>query len=182
MIGQLLTLSRWESDGERRTTLRRFDLAALVREVSSDADFEAQARGCSVVVEECEECEMPGTQALLRSAVENVVRNAVRYTPEGTAVRISLRCGERRSGARPWSRCATKERACPSRRSQTSSAPSTASTTRARARRAATGLGLAITERAVRLHGGTVTAANAPGGGLLVELRLPLNVQSNVKN
>jgi two-component system sensor histidine kinase CpxA len=38
-----------------------------------------------------------------------------------------------------------------------------------------TGLGLAITERAVRLHGGTVTASNAPGGGLLVELRLPLS-------
>jgi signal transduction histidine kinase len=40
------------------------------------------------------------------------------------------------------------------------------------------GLGLAITERAVRLHSGTVTAANAPGGGLVVEIRLPLAVKA----
>src|SRR5205085_2865593 len=38
-----------------------------------------------------------------------------------------------------------------------------------------TGLGLAITERAVRLHGGSVAAANVPGGGFVVELRIPVN-------
>ncbi|HKO90705.1 MAG TPA: ATP-binding protein, partial [Polyangiaceae bacterium] len=37
-----------------------------------------------------------------------------------------------------------------------------------------TGVGLAITERAVRLHGGTVKAANATGGGLIVSIGLPL--------
>ena len=37
------------------------------------------------------------------------------------------------------------------------------------------GLGLAITDRAVRLHGGTVTASNQPGGGLCVEIRLPVS-------
>jgi two-component system sensor histidine kinase CpxA len=36
------------------------------------------------------------------------------------------------------------------------------------------GLGLAITERAVRLHGGTIRATNRPEGGLSVEIRLPL--------
>jgi signal transduction histidine kinase len=41
------------------------------------------------------------------------------------------------------------------------------------------GLGLAITERAVRLHGGTVTAANLPGGGFRVEIQLPLNESNN---
>jgi signal transduction histidine kinase len=175
MIGQLLTLSRWESDGNG-ARLEMFDLAELVREVAADADFEAQARGCSVVVEECEACEMRGTQALMRSAVENVVRNAVRYTPEGTAVRISLRCdGE---GAR--------RKAVFTVRDEGAGVPEEAladifrpfyridhSRTR---ETGGTGLGLAITARAVRLHGGTVTAANHPDGGLLVELRLPLGV------
>ena len=174
MIGQLLTLTRWESDGNG-ARLETFDLATLVREVSADADFEAQARGCSVVVEECDACEMHGTQALLRSAVENVVRNAVRYTPEGTAVRISLKCGE-----------GTRREAVVTVRDEGAGVPEEAladifrpfyridhSRTR---ETGGTGLGLAITERAVRLHGGTVTAANRTGGGLVVVLRLPLGV------
>jgi two-component system sensor histidine kinase CpxA len=172
MIGQLLTLSRWESDGGGAHP-ETFDLAALVREVAADADFEAQARGCSVVVEECEGCEMRGTQSLIRSAVENVVRNAVGYTPVGTAVRISLRCG---AGARPAAVVTVRDEGAgvpedalsdifrPFYRIDDSRTRETGGT----------GLGLAITERAVRLHGGTVTAANHPDGGLLVELRLPL--------
>ena len=38
-----------------------------------------------------------------------------------------------------------------------------------------TGLGLAITERAVHLHGGTVSGANLAGGGFVIEIRLPIN-------
>ncbi|MET0626762.1 MAG: ATP-binding protein [Pyrinomonadaceae bacterium] len=175
MVGQLLALSRWESGGGG-ARLETFDLAALVREVASDADFEAQGRGCTVVFEEPGACEMRGTRDLVRSAVENVVRNAVRYTPEGTAVRITLKCGE---GAENNGR-----EAVVSVRDEGAGVPEEAlreifrpfyriddSRTR---ETGGTGLGLAITERAVRLHGGAVTASNAPGGGLLVELRLPL--------
>jgi two-component system sensor histidine kinase CpxA len=175
MIGQLLTLTRWESDGNG-ARLETFDLAALVREVASDADFEARARGCSVVLEEAGACEFRGTQSLLRSGVENVVRNAVGYTPEGTAVRISLNCGAgdggraeavirvRDEGVGVPEECLTDifrpfYRIDDSRTRETGG----------------TGLGLAIAERAVRLHGGTVKAANSPGGGLVVELRLPLH-------
>jgi two-component system sensor histidine kinase CpxA len=44
------------------------------------------------------------------------------------------------------------------------------------------GLGLAITDRAVRLHGGTIRVSNRPQGGLMVEIRLPLSpVGSNKK-
>lgn len=182
MIGQLITLTRWESDGNG-ARLETFDLAALVREVASDADFEAQGRGCSVVVEECEGCVMKGTQALLRSAVENVVRNAVRYTPEGTAVRISLVCGDGAGGRREAvvtvrdSGAGVPEEVLadifrPFYRIDDSRTRETGGT----------GLGLAITERAVRLHGGTVTAVNSPGGGLIVELRLPLASQSSESN
>jgi two-component system sensor histidine kinase CpxA len=179
MIGQLLTLTRWESDGNG-ARLATFDLAALVREVAADADFEAQGRGCSVVVEECDACEFTGTRALVRSAVENVVRNAVRYTPEGTAVRITLRCGAG-SGGRAEAVVVVRDEGAgvpeealadifrPFYRIDDSRTRETGGT----------GLGLAIAERAVRLHGGTVTAANAPVGGLIVELRLPLNGAKN---
>ena len=136
--------------------------------------FEAQAQGRSVEVVECEECRMKGTASLLRSAVENVVRNAVRYTPEATAVSISLRCEHdgggqavvavRDEGA-GVSEDALADIFRPFFRVDNSRTRETGGT----------GLGLAITERAVRLHGGSVTASNIRGGGFVVELRFPLN-------
>jgi two-component system sensor histidine kinase CpxA len=172
MIGQLLTLARWESGmDERRHT--PVDLAQLVEEVVADANFEAGHTDRAVRVTHCDPCRIAGVAPLLRSAIENVVRNAVHYTPAHTLVDVALRCqvagdasvaviSVRDHGAgvpaealadifRPFYRVAdARDRAS-----------------------GGTGLGLAITERAVRLHEGSVTAANHPDGGLLIELRLP---------
>jgi signal transduction histidine kinase len=174
MIGQLLALSRWESDGDR-VRLEAVDLSALVREVAADADFEAQGKNCSVVVAECDECETRGTPGLLRSAVENVVRNAVRYTPEGTAVEISLRC--RREGGDGQAVIAVRDRGAgvPEESLKDIFRPFYRVDDSRTRETGGAGLGLSITERALRLHGGTVAAANLPGGGFAVELRLPVN-------
>jgi two-component system sensor histidine kinase CpxA len=43
------------------------------------------------------------------------------------------------------------------------------------------GLGLSITQRAVQIHGGSVSASNAPGGGLLVEIVLPITASEAVE-
>jgi signal transduction histidine kinase len=174
MIGQLLTLSRWESDGNGRRA-ERFDLAALVREVAADADFEAQGQNCSVVVTNSDACETKGTPQLLRSAVENVVRNAVRYTPEETTVKISLRC--LRVGEASEAVITVKDEGAgvPEESLQDIFRPFYRMDDSRTRETGGTGLGLAITERAVRLHGGTVSAANVEGGGFVVELRLPVN-------
>jgi two-component system sensor histidine kinase CpxA len=174
MIGQLLALSRWESDGNGMRAVA-FDLAALVREVAADADFEAQGRNSSVVFEECDVCEMSGTPQLLRSAVENVVRNAVRYTPEETAVKISLRC--RREGGAGEAVIIVRDEGAgvPEESLKDIFRPFYRMDDSRTRETGGTGLGLAITERAVRLHGGTVKAENVKGGGFVVELRLPLN-------
>ena len=174
MIGQLLSLSRQE-DGAGGVRAERVDLAALLREVAEDADFEARGLNRSVEVTACEACETRGTRALLLSAVENVVRNAVRHAPEGTAVRVSLRC--RRAGGDGGEAViyvrdegpgvpeeALAEIFRPFYRVDASRTRETGGT----------GLGLAITERAVRLHGGSVAAANDPNGGFTVEILLPL--------
>ncbi len=89
LIGQLLTLTRIDSEVDRGSPAR-FDLANLVQEVANDADFEARAHNRRVIVKQSDECTVEGFEELMRSAVENVVRNAVRYTAEGTAVEISL--------------------------------------------------------------------------------------------
>ncbi|HEU4388726.1 MAG TPA: histidine kinase dimerization/phospho-acceptor domain-containing protein, partial [Blastocatellia bacterium] len=79
LIGQLLTLARIESgvDSSLRET---FDLTNLVEEVAADADFEARShdRGARVVT--ADSCSMFGMTELVRSAIENVVRNAIRHT------------------------------------------------------------------------------------------------------
>ncbi|MBV9470510.1 MAG: HAMP domain-containing protein, partial [Abitibacteriaceae bacterium] len=90
LISQLLTLSRLES-GVPLAERTPVDLTRLVHEIASDADFEARNRSRSVrVVESCQ-CATDGAEELLRSAIENVVRNAVRYTAEDTEVKIVLR-------------------------------------------------------------------------------------------
>jgi two-component system sensor histidine kinase CpxA len=174
MISQLLELTRLESgtDGRKRTTI---DLASLVRDVVEDADYEARGVNRSVQVVWTERCSINGIEELLRSAVENVVRNAVRFTPEGTAVEVAL---QRQNGS-------GSNFAIISVRDHGKGVPEEsiekifrpfyrAEDARDRQSGGGTGLGLAITERAVRMHGGSVTAANTKDGGLSVELRLKL--------
>ncbi|MBV9867032.1 MAG: HAMP domain-containing protein [Abitibacteriaceae bacterium] len=177
LIGQLLTLTRLETAGaEARGEV--VNLAHVVGEIASDADFEASGQDRGVRVVNLEECIIPGNANLLRSAVENVVRNAVRYTPPGKDVEISLR---RESATEKPDE---PERAVITVRDCGPGVPEEALTRLfdpfyriegARDRQSGgVGLGLSITERAVRLHGGKVRAVNAAGGGLLVEIQLPL--------
>lgn len=164
LIGELLTLTRIDS-GVDRGARARFDLTNLVQEVASDGDFEARARNRSVVVQAGDACMVEGFEELIRSAVENVVRNAVRYTAEGTAVEISVERHD--SNARIWVRDhgpgvpenMLREIFQPFRRVEGDGEGA--------------GLGLAIAERAITVHGGSIRATNPPGGGLAVEIELP---------
>ena len=166
LIGQLLALTRIDS-GVDRGSVAPFDLTNLVQEVANDGDFEAHARNRSVVVKQADACTANGFEELLRSAVENVVRNAIRHTAEGTAVEISLQISNTRALLRvrdygpgvPESMLS--EIFLPFQR-VANGYPEGA------------GLGLAIAERAVSVHRGIIRAMNAPTGGLIVEIDVPL--------
>jgi two-component system sensor histidine kinase CpxA len=166
MIGQLLALTRIES-GVDRGSLAPFDLVNLVQEVANDGDFEARARSRSVVIKQADALRVNGFEELLRSAVENVVRNAIRHTAEGTAVEISLQASDSRALLRvrdygpgvPESMLS--EIFLPFRRVANGNSEGA-------------GLGLAIAERAVSVHRGTIRAMNAHQVGLIVEIDLPL--------
>src|SRR5581483_2089690 len=98
LIGRILTLARLE-DGEQLVPQTPVPLDEIVESVSEDAEFEAQERHCHVHTSIPKgNWEVRGNASLLHSAVENVVRNAIRYTQEGSAVEIELN-GETR-GAR----------------------------------------------------------------------------------
>ena len=79
MIGQLLTLTQLES-GIHALENAKIDLSALVRDIADDADFEARDRNRSVQVISNESTSIKGAPEMIRSAIENVVRNAVRHT------------------------------------------------------------------------------------------------------
>ena len=174
LIGRILTLARLE-DGEQLVPQTPVPLGELVAGVVEDAEFEAQARNCHVRAEIPEgDWSVRGNASLLHSAVENVIRNAIRYTQEKSAVEVELvkesrggaseavlRVGDSGPGVPPSALGKLFEpfyRLDEARGRQTGGV----------------GLGLAITERAVRFHGGKVSAYNRLKGGLTVEIRLPL--------
>jgi signal transduction histidine kinase len=173
LIGQLLTLARLESKS-LTVDSDAVDLKRLVQEVVQDADFEARNYNRGVQVVASDNCVIVGNERLLHSAIENVVRNAVSYTAEGTVVEVALRCqsdGE-------------EGRAVISVLDQGAGIPQAAlahifrpfyRVADARDRQSGgIGLGLSISQRAVEIHNGTIEASNASTGGLLVEIHLPV--------
>jgi two-component system OmpR family sensor kinase len=166
LVGEVLTLARLES-GAGKSLSQSVDLADLVASIGEDARFEAEASGRRVRLEIPDRLIVSGNPELLHRAVENVVRNAVKYTAEGSEVLVRLeaskdcallRVSDRGPGIpeaelarifEPFYRIgADGEKGF--------------------------GLGLAIAQLAVQAHGGTIGAQNLPGGGLRVEISLPL--------
>jgi signal transduction histidine kinase len=177
MIGELLVLTRLEG-GAKAVEKVEFDLAELGRHLVDDAEFEARSRNRSVTLKSIERCPFTGNYELLRRAIENVVRNAIHYTAEGTTVEVELRVDASKS---------SEGSAVIIVRDHGAGVPENAledifrpfyRVDDARDREAGgVGLGLAIADRAVRLHDGRVEATNAPDGGLIVTIRLPASKQ-----
>ena len=90
LIGSLLELARLESGAEILES-RSVELESLVREVAADADYEAQSRNRRVRVVSADRCTITGNAELVRAATENVIRNAVSHTEEGTQVDVVLK-------------------------------------------------------------------------------------------
>jgi signal transduction histidine kinase len=158
----------------------RVDVAELLRTIAADVAIEADARGCLVNVQLEEALYVSGDAEVLRSAFENVIRNAVRYSPPAAVVLISAR---RQLGA------ASAELVEVLVRDYGPGVPEKDlglifepfyRVDAAREHRSAggEGLGLAIAARAIALHGGTIVAANAPGAGLVVRVTLPADARA----
>jgi two-component system sensor histidine kinase CpxA len=173
LIGRILTLARLE-DGEQLVPQTPVPLDEIVESVSEDAEFEAQERHCHVHTSIPEgNWEVRGNASLLHSAVENVVRNAIRYTQEGSAVEIELK-SESRGAREAVLRVSDSGPGVPSDSLDKLFQPFYRLDDARGRQTGGVGLGLAITERAVRFHGGKVSAFNRPQGGLVIEIRLPM--------
>jgi two-component system sensor histidine kinase CpxA len=168
LVGQLLQVTRAEGDPSslRRAPLR---LDELVRQLVDDSSIEAAAHGCELKYEKREPVTVAGDAELLRRAVENVIRNAIRHAPRETAVEISVArdngnavVGVRDQGS------GVPEEALP----RLFDAFYRVEGDRDRAS-GGTGLGLSIARRAMELHKGSIRARNAQPG-LEVEMELPV--------
>jgi signal transduction histidine kinase len=175
LIGRILTLARLE-DGEQRVPQTPVPLGELVASVAEDAEFEAQERHCHVhTTIPAGDWGVRGNDSLLHSAVENVVRNAIRYTQEGTSVEIELTSEKRAGAAEAVLRVSDSGPGVPEDALGKLFQPFYRLDDARGRLTGGVGLGLAITERAVRFHGGRVSASNRAEGGLMVEIRLPLS-------
>jgi two-component system sensor histidine kinase CpxA len=173
LIGRILTLARLE-DGEQLVPQTPVPLDEIVESVSEDAEFEAQERHCHVHTSIAQgNWQVRGNASLLHSAVENVVRNAIRYTQEGSAVEIDLK-SETRGIREAVLRVSDSGPGVPSDSLDKLFQPFYRLDDARGRQTGGVGLGLAITERAVRFHGGKVSAFNRPQGGLVIEIRLPM--------
>jgi two-component system sensor histidine kinase CpxA len=171
LIGQLLSLARLDS-GATAPAHEPLDLAELLAAVAADADFEARASGRRVEFTSPGPAPIEADARLLHSAFENIVRNALRYTAGDTAVTLALGRDPQRPGL--W-RVTIRDHGpgVPEAMLPRLFEPFVrVGDARDRAS-GGYGLGLAIARKAVRLHGGEVSAVNEPTGGLSVVVLLP---------
>jgi two-component system sensor histidine kinase CpxA len=172
LIGQLLRLSSMEST-DASTQTEEFRLNGLLENMLPDAEFEAQRRLCTIrVLNHCD-CIVRGNPELIYRAIENIVRNAVRYTREQSVVELKISCEERAGVRMVILDVSDDGPGLPENELENIFRPFYRVDDARERDTGGFGVGLAIAERAVRLHHGEVRARNRPDGGLVVSLSLP---------
>jgi len=171
LIGQLLDLSSMEA-AESLGKFERVSLKQLLEEIIPDATYEALQRDASIALNaECD-CVIDGRRELLYRAIENVLRNAVRYTKPGTLVEIRLLNDDEQQVAEV--EISDRGPGIPESELQSIFRPFYRVDMARSAQTGGFGVGLAITERAVKLHNGNITASNRAGGGTTIQICLPM--------
>ena len=171
MIGQLLSLTRLES-GAKELQKQDFDLAELLATLVNDADFEAKNRGGQVLFKGNGPLTFNGSQQLLARALENVIRNAVKYTADKSTVTVELKQQDEQVSIR----ILDQGPGVPDEALDKLFEPFYRVADARDRQSGGTGIGLAIAERSVKLHAGSIKAKNLPDGGLAVEICLPLGL------
>ena len=166
LVEQLLTLARAQSR-QGNSDFASVDVVELLAQIVEDARFEAGMKQCQVSLLAQGAFLMHGHEELLYRAFENVIRNAVRYTKPGTAVLVEAAPAP----GGQWLQVCVSDHGpgVDPARLQRIFEPFDRGTDSSDG----FGLGLAIAQRAIALHGGSITALAAATGGLRVRIELP---------
>ncbi|MCU6498269.1 HAMP domain-containing protein [Rugamonas sp. A1-17] len=168
LVGELLTLARLEA-GAIKASQEEISMAELLEQIADDANYEASSQQRSVVQEGEADVMVAGQADLLGRAIENVVRNAIKHSPEGGVVQLQTRTlpDARQLCIRVLDRGPGVAVADLATIFQPFFRSSSASTE-------GHGLGLAIAQHVIEAHGGSIKASNRADGGLCVEMVLPV--------
>ncbi len=167
LVGELLQVTRAEGDP---SSLRKEPVRVdeLVSNLVEDCSVEAEARGCRLEMRKPSPVMVRGDAELMRRAVENVVRNAIRHAPPDTPVEVWLENGA------PGVRIRVRDYGpgVPDEHLAHIFDPFYRVDTDRNRTSGGVGLGLAIARRAVELHKGRIEAHNS-NPGLVMEIDLP---------
>uniref|UniRef100_UPI0026EE74FD ATP-binding protein n=1 Tax=Lonsdalea britannica TaxID=1082704 RepID=UPI0026EE74FD len=166
MIGELLTLSRTENAAVNE---EYFDLLGLVNAVVNDARYEGQVPGVEIILHsgEYEDYTIKGMAELMRRALDNIIRNALRFSSQGQAVTVTLKQSERE-----WF-IDVADSGPGVEKGKLSSIFDPFIRIDSPQSGKGYGLGLAIARKAVLAHGGRIEAMNREPSGLLIRISLP---------
>jgi len=172
LIGQILSLSHMD-------VIQQIDapsvisLSQLVVDILPDLEFEAAQSECAIGTTIAPGCYVRGNEELLRSAVENILRNAIKYASVGGPIHVEtateVRYGE------SFSRVCVSDSGpgIPEHELRSVLEPFYRADRSRHWQQEGSGIGLAIADRAARLHKGIIGLRNKPEGGLIVEICLP---------
>tara|TARA_R100000687_G_scaffold23345_5_gene19592 strand:+ start:286 stop:1626 length:1341 start_codon:yes stop_codon:yes gene_type:complete len=168
LIGELLNLSRLENPTTENDERQLFDLTEMLLDIVEDARFEAQNKYVQITHNTFEQVSLFARPELIHSAIENVLRNAIKYSPENGVIQLTT---EKLAGH--WQ--ITIEDQGPGIAEQDLQQifqPFFRS--RDNHQQDGIGLGLTIAHRAIEIHGGEIIATNRPEGGLNISILLPV--------
>lgn len=169
LIGEVLTLSRLETTGDTGFD-DAVNIGELVKQIAGDTALEAEAKGCPVdVTENGANPAIRGNRELLRRAIENALRNAIKYTEKDTTIDVGIRSAQ---GLIHIDICDRGPGVADGELERIFDPFVRLDSARGRDT-GGYGLGLAIARKAMELHHGSISARHRRGGGLCITLSLP---------
>lgn len=175
LIEHLLVLTRLENKDEAREQRQPVDVKSLVLKIVADANFEIGGQERKIGISTLDDLWVEGSPELLHRAIENVIRNAARYTAEQTEVVVSLK----REDDQALLQVVDHGPGVPEEELEAIFQPFYRVAAARDRQSGGTGLGLAIAAQTVKRHGGRIEARNGEEGGLAVRIYLPLASVNN---
>lgn len=168
MIGQLLNLN--QIDYQPTDMFVELNLSKLLTQLVDDANFEAQDRRVNVAVVQPDSLVVKGSKELLSRAIENIIRNAIHYSPDDSQVLIQV-LDQGNLGV--VIQISDQGIGVPEQQLEKIFDPFFRVATARDRRSGGTGIGLAISQRSIHRHHGTISATNRTTGGLRITITLP---------